>query len=211
MASLPPGAGRRLWRSSTARPAACWLGRLGAGWPAVLCAGLVTIAAACGGPETGEGRSPEPPAAGEFDLIDTRGWVALSADEDPWRNVRPDPLECPRHTPHEEEGLLEFDTKICPHFAVERPLMADVYVGDRIRLVGSHSVLVATGNATGHLEVRIGDTVLFDFETAIPGPANVLVFDTVATADAGAGEMVRVHVRNHGANAWRINTLRATR
>jgi len=142
------------------------------------------------------------------DLIDFSGWEVLPADRDPWANVRDASAPCIDPFPREEEGTLEFDTKRCTSFAVSSTLLAGLRPGDEVSLVGSHSTLVADEPATGHLEVMIGDQMLFAYETPVPDRAKVVAMLAVMPVCAPAGTEVRIHVRNHGANSWRINRIR---
>lgn len=145
-------------------------------------------------------------------LVDTTGWTPLPHDDDPWSAHRPDPLDCARHTPHEEDGLLEFDTKICPYFAVSRPSDHALEPGDSVVVLGSHSALVTTGAAgQGHFVIQIGDTLTVHIERTIPGRSSVFREEVTVREHLPAGTPVRVHVRNHGANAWRLHALHRAR
>ncbi|TVQ95329.1 MAG: hypothetical protein EA398_17950, partial [Deltaproteobacteria bacterium] len=148
---------------------------------------LAVLATGCGTNDPPEDCLPDQPLPeGLTSLIAFDDWRALPRDEDPWAHARPDE-DCTRPLPHIEDGLLEFDTKICDHFAVETPLLAPLVPGDRVELVGSHSVLLADEPSSGHLVLLLGDTPLLEFETPIPGPAAVLTLSAEATPCAPPG------------------------
>lgn len=142
------------------------------------------------------------------EILGFSSWEVLAESEDPWLAMRDATDGCSNPAPRVEEGTLEFDTKLCGSFSVRAPLLAGLRPGDVVTLVGSHSTLLSDVPAVGHLEVRVDDAPLFAYEARIPGPASIITLDATVTQCAPAGSNLLIHVRNHGANSWRINQIR---
>ncbi len=114
---------------------------------------------------------------------------------------------CALGEPRVEDGTLELETNDCVLFWVGVPLRAPVRAGEPLRLVRTHSALVARTPGDAHLRVDLDGDVLLDRAVPIPSP-DAIDLDTVTPArDHAAGALLRVHLHNHGANNWRVVAL----
>lgn len=166
---------------------------------------------ACGpdGAPTDSGRPAEPrPAAA---LVDMAAWqpgdAAVHADPD--ADERAPGTDCPTGGSYLEGSSLEINTALCTWAWFQQPALADLRRGDVVELVYWHSALVADPPAQGHLALSVGDEVLYDTLVDIPKDAAAYTESVEVGFDAAAGEVVTLHLHNHGANTW--NLLRVDR
>jgi hypothetical protein len=88
------------------------------------------------------------------------------------------------------------------------PLTGAVRAGEALRLVRTHSALAARTPGEAHVRIDLDGDVLLDRAVPIPSP-DAIDLDTVTpTRDHAAGALLRVHLHNHGANNWRVVSLR---
>mgnify|MGYP007011822186 CR=1 FL=1 len=163
----------------------------------------------CGdAPSDGVGQAlPE----GVFALVSGTDWRRLTPERSPRALSQESSVPCAQPLPHIEEGLVEFDTKLCAAFAVESPLLASMRAGDRIEVLLSHSVLLSETPGRGRFEVWIDEDRLLVYDASIPGPSALRRYTLRAPRSFGDESWVRVFVENHGANAWRLHLLQVER
>jgi len=114
---------------------------------------------------------------------------------------------CALGTPRVEDETLEFTTNDCVLFWVGVPLLSSVAAGESLRLVTTHSALVARAPAEAHLRVDLEDEVLVNRMVPIPS-TDAIDIETVTPKRAhAAGTLLRVHLHNHGENGWRLVSL----
>jgi hypothetical protein len=140
-------------------------------------------------------------------LVDPERWVVLDASDDPFAEFRPASLDCSGDFVV-EAARTEIRTDGCGHVTLSQPSLTWVAVGELVDALVQHTVLVADEPATAHAVLRIGDVTLLDAAVPIPSPAEFHPAEWEADARIPAGAPVVFHVRNHGANAWRLEWLR---
>jgi hypothetical protein len=116
---------------------------------------------------------------------------------------------CVSNLPRLEDGLVEFDTGLCPGYSVRVPMTDRVEAGESIELVVAHTILFSEIPAAGRMIVRVDDEEVWRWEKSIPEPADAATIQFVATRDIAAGTWLSIHVSNHGANNWRLVQMRA--
>ncbi len=173
----------------------------------VVCLLLLLMVWGCA--QESEPESIEPGELVVEPLIAADSWRQVGADEDPFANVRAEDASCERGALTQELGGIEVDTGVCDHFSAVQPLLTDVDVGDTLTIVAWHSVLFFPGAepATGHIALAIGDEVVWEQTSPIPGPANAWNESIDSPIKAPAGTPVTFHVRNHGNNTWNLLTF----
>lgn len=137
-------------------------------------------------------------------LVELSAWEILGDDQDP---IGPAPSPCAPTAVHEETGFLEIETDDCPWVTVGQLSGARVGPEHELAILAWHSSLAAAEPATGHMSLWIGDEEIWRIEPAIPGDPEIHEASVQATQEHAAGSWVRLHVHNHGANAWRLGRL----
>lgn len=135
------------------------------------------------------------------------GWAVIDADEDPFREYRPEVVSCPDAGWQLEYSSIEINTGECNYFVAAQPLMEDVFAGETIVVNLWHQPLHADEPAYGHAALMIGDTLVWEREVAIPSPANVFADEVVLEHDLAADERMVFLLHNHGANSWNLGEV----
>lgn len=141
-------------------------------------------------------------------LADPTLWTLVEAADDPLAAHRPATVVCPPGLGWlvEAQGI-EVNTQSCTYAMFSQPALAAVVPGARI--VGSlyYFDLTADAPATAHVALQVGDTVIWEREIAIPGPADAFAIDVPAGFSAAEGTPVYFHLHNHGQNTWTLGKL----
>lgn len=139
-------------------------------------------------------------------LIDAAAWQE-DRSRDPVPEHRQGERACDPLGLLQELGGFEVETDRCPYAVFTQPLLADVRAQRPMGLLLWHNDLVNGEPAEGHLLLTVGDAVLFDWTEPIPSDAAVI--DDTVTLDAAlrAGDVIVLHLHNHGANSWNVNSL----
>lgn len=189
---------------------------------------VLTLAAACGGPGTasesatetggttetgavttaGSSGPEDPTGEGEFvPLVDPMGWAPVPEPEDPLAAHRPAEVVCPLGGWLFEPQGFEVNTLQCNYAMFGQPALAAVLEGRKVKATLYHFDLVAAEEATAHVALLLGETVLWETEVAIPGPANAFDIEVVAGETVPAGTPVYFHLHNHGQNTWTLGAI----
>ena len=161
---------------------------------------LLVYALAC----TGEGT---PDSGGEAPLVDGSAWVLDLDHADPLAEHRPDDAACSLADIDEEYGGIEIETGACTYAQLVQPLGQDLSVGDPLHIVAWHQALAAEAPAEAHLAVLVGDEVLWERVTTVPGDAEAWDEHFDSPLSASEGTFVLLHLHNHGANSWTLQSL----
>lgn len=161
------------------------------------------LALGCEGPPPDDDQEPT-----TIPLVTAEAWQAAPPEADPVdTNPGPDAIMCLELDWQVELGGLEIETTRCNYAVLQQPLLADIDVGARLRvLVWWHS-LISVEPTEGHLAVAVGDQVIWEERIDIPGPADVRQLELSSPIAATAGTIVTLHLHNHGANTWNVNEL----
>lgn len=146
-------------------------------------------------------------------LIDHAHWREYSAREDPLASHQPEHIDCGRAgwyvEPAFEVPLLEIDTNYCNYVLLEHPLLVDLAKGDVVSVEVRHYDLLAPEPAAAHLAIWFADSLEWESYVSIPSAAAVEVAHWRVKHARKAGEVVRLHLHNHGQNTWLIAALSA--
>ena len=174
------------------------------------------IAAACAPPAPKdvpgnpiEADSAAPQNLDPVDLVVPTDWKALPQADDPYPSHRPDIVDCDPAGWHEEAGVLEVETNVCPYANLLQPTRAAIQTGDTLSLLTYHSALSAVDEpAEAHLAVLVDGDPIFDRIIPIPSASEIYDHEFTAQRDIPAGSPVVLHVHNHGGNAWKLAHLK---
>ena len=113
---------------------------------------------------------------------------------------------CPGLPYREEYGGVEISTERCDEITLVQPSLVEISRGDELRILAWHSLLVSEdpGTHVGIFMVAIGDHIMWSEQSDIPSEARSFDVTLQSQVDVRLGEPVRVHVHNHGANAWNL-------
>lgn len=106
-----------------------------------------------------------------------------------------------------EGRSLEIRTAACDPADVGLVLPAALPAGTVLELTMSHAALVADGGEA-HIAAVVGDEVAWEHRATLPAPASFIAREATLARDHAAGELVVVHVHNHGSNVYAIHGLR---
>ena len=132
----------------------------------------------------------------------------LEAQDDPFAAHRPAEIICNNLTGYyREESSLEVSTAHCNYLSLVEPAHVSARAGDVVTTEISHFDLTAPEPATAHVALFAGPHVLFEQDVEIPGPAQVISVSVALPADIEPGELVGIHLHNHGQNTWNFGPL----
>lgn len=137
-------------------------------------------------------------------LVDAQAWQILDDDQDP---VGPAPVPCGAAGVSVESGVIEVQTDTCPWVTLGQPSLSALQAGESISLLAWHGTLAAPEPASGHMSLWIGEEEIWRIEPEIPSEGVIYEEQLTAPSSAPEDTLVRLHVHNHGANAWRLGRL----
>lgn len=144
-------------------------------------------------------------------LVDHTAWTFVEAADDPWRDERPDPLECPNAAYRPEDDALEILTGFCDYLTITQPTLRDAYQGETLTAIVRHLDLVdeddPEASAEAHVAIQVGDTVLWDDRIPIPNVSGFYTPNIVLAEDVPQGTPILFHLHNHGTNTWYLQNL----
>jgi len=157
------------------------------------------------------GCSPQPDAeattvgGGDSELLlDHTAWQQVEADVDPFRNHRPQTVECEGYW--EESGQFEVSTNACNYAGLVQGLLVPLQPGDHVQTTLLHDALSlpeGVDASEAHAALAVGDRVVW--EAVIPIPSEPGYFNIDAEVDQAwpAGTPAVIHLHNHGLNQYR--------
>jgi hypothetical protein len=142
-------------------------------------------------------------------LIDNQGWRRYDATLDPLRSHQPAELSCAASATFVEYGSFEIDTTRCNYVLSEHPAQLAIPAGTQVKLELLHYDLTAPEPAEAHLAVLFADALQWETKISIPKAGDVVKANFVATRGLAVGEQIRLHLHNHGGNAYLVVALQA--
>ena len=165
----------------------------------VVCLSIVmlTLSGGCGAPS-----EPERPRPGTL-VVDHDRWTPRMSSP---QFGAADP-GCTARGYGVEPAGFEINTDLCDGVTFEQALALDLPAGTRLYLSGWHGDLWAPQPGHGRLVVAIGGEVLAELSSPIPARAAAQSWEITLERPALAGEIIALHVRNHGANQWTLGRV----
>lgn len=106
-------------------------------------------------------------------------------------------------------GMFDVQTDLCSWGTFVQPSRIDMLEGDTLQLLMYHDPLVSEEpGAAASLGLALGQDIVWQTEISIPAPQRVLQPEIDIDEELRAGTVVRIHVHNHGANAYHFAALR---
>ena len=143
-------------------------------------------------------------------LVDLFLFEPVSADEDPFASHRPDEVDCEVGYAV-EIAVFEVETDKCNYGTFAQPILVELDSTDQIRLVIWHLALWATEPAEAHVAIQIGENLIWEAFSPIPGAEEVWDITLDLDAPIPVGTPVYFHVHNHGYNSWRLGLIERIR
>ena len=153
------------------------------------------------------------PATERISLVNSENWAFVSDENDPYHTANSNAPPCTRIAFRPEYGGVELDTGICNQITLSQPTSIAIAPGSPIYITGWHSTLVSEEMGMGQLRVMFKEQEVWRIQSPIPGPAQSFDVKIINPVELTPGDLVYVHVNNHGANTWnilRIETERET-
>ena len=151
------------------------------------------------------GCSPQP----SLDLVDPDAWKMVSEDEDPYRDDRITAEACNPLGITNEAGVLEVQTDVCPFVTLWQPALESSKSPRVLNFLTYHSALFSEPPGQGMMAIHINGEKVWDVEVDIPGEADVYPQELIEYPPFRKGDRILFHVRNHGANSWKLAYLRS--
>ena len=141
-------------------------------------------------------------------LLDATPWRAYAASEDPLTDHQPARVECHAAGFRLEGDQLEIDTNYCNYLLAEHPTRISISRGTEVSIELSHYDLTSADPAKAHAALLFGDTLVWETFIDIPSAADVVQATFRTPRALAAGEVVRVHLHNHGQNNYALAPIR---
>lgn len=108
------------------------------------------------------------------------------------------------------DGALDVDTGACNYLALEQPARVDVSPGGVVEMRLAHLQLYdpTTEISRAHVALAVRGEVVWSREVPIPSAPAVHADDIVLTSGVRVGDPILFHLHNHGANEWKLLSLR---
>jgi len=142
-------------------------------------------------------------------LIDNLGWRRYDAAADPLPSHQPAVLSCAASATFLEYGSFEVDTTRCNYLFAEHPAQLAIAAGTQIKMELLHYDLSASEPAQAHVALLFGDALQWETTIPIPRAGDVIKANFQATRALALGEPIRLHLHNHGGNAYLIVAMQA--
>lgn len=153
------------------------------------------------------GVSAEPERVQTLPLIDHMQWRSYSLAEDPLPEHQPAAIDCGVAGVYPEEDGLEIDTGRCNYVMVEQPARVALPVGTTIAAEWFHFDLTAPTPSEAHVAVLFDRALQWEETIPIPGPAATFEGEWTLTERLEEGDLIRLHLHNHGQNTWTLVSL----
>lgn len=154
--------------------------------------------------------TPEPPVS-PVDLVQHADWRSAGPEPFEFEPHAPSPVICPSEAWRVTgDGALDVDTGACNYLALEQPARVDVSPGGVVEMRLAHLQLYdpTTEISRAHVALAVRGEVVWSREVPIPSAPAVHADDIVLTSGVRVGDPILFHLHNHGANEWKLLSLR---
>jgi len=142
-------------------------------------------------------------------VVSGDAWVRTHFQPTLFQHEHNEDEQCPGLPYREEYGGVEINTGRCHEITLTQPSLIAVSAGEKLRIIAWHSQLISedTLPQTGTMMLAIGEQLVWAEQSPIPGEARSFDIILQTQVDIARGDPVRIHVHNHGANAWNLLSL----
>lgn len=134
-------------------------------------------------------------------------WSLVDPSNDPVVGRPMDAHTCPSEAMRLEFDVPELDTGACAWITIAAPALYGIPSGTLVRVALVHDNLIAEQPADSTFVIQTTRTVLYERTVSLPQPAQVVDERVVIPEGVRTGEILYVHVHNHGANSYRLLAL----
>lgn len=133
---------------------------------------------------------------------------ALSEEADRLAAHRPASVDCNNLTGwYVEDGRLEANTAECNYLALVEPAARDAHAGEVLKTQLSHFDLTAAEAAEAHIALLVESDIIWEHTVPIPADAHILEISIPLERDIREGDLIGIHLHNHGQNSWNLSPL----
>lgn len=164
-----------------------------------------------GPPERDSLREPHPtdgPRKPAVNMLEHTQWKVVADDQNPYAKQRSSKHICDLSLGKKiEDGVLEINTNYCNFITLEQKAAVEVRAGEQLHFTMWHLDLYAETKGQAYVILTIdGQTI---WETTIPIPYKAEFYEAKWSPKAPIPKDARIvfHLRNHGANTWKIHSL----
>lgn len=128
--------------------------------------------------------------------------------EDHLSTHRPESVDCNDLTGwYVEDGVLEVNTAECDYLALVEPAAAPAHAGEILKTRLSFFDLTAPEASSAHIALMVETDIIW--EQIIPIPTNAQVLELAVELDRNIqeGDLMGIHLHNHGQNTWNLTPL----
>lgn len=170
---------------------------------------LAVCCVACGG----EGTSPgDAPTSETVVIAPLTRLSEVDATEDPLDSHRPEIVDCNNLSGwYVEDGLLEANTAECDYLALVEGAAAPAYAGETLEFELSHFDLTAPEAAEAHIAILVEADIIWESTIPIPSDAQALEISVELERDIQEGDLIGIHLHNHGQNTWNLSPFTVQR
>lgn len=144
--------------------------------------------------------STEPEAA-EAALVKLDEVFLLDPQDDSFPEHRPANDSCKKAIPLIEPTSLEFNTEDCDYFVVGLPIIQNIQDDASLKILFWHSALASAEPSEAHIALSIEGLLLWEVKPPIPSSSAVYQ-PTISGFTAAAGDILVIHLHNHGQNSY---------
>jgi hypothetical protein len=143
-------------------------------------------------------------------LVAAQAWSTTSRNRDVFPAHRPAQIDCPRGTGWlVEDDALEIRTEFCNYLSLTQQSLLNLEAGTTLELALSYSDLDFNAPSSAHLSVAVAGSAVWESEIAIPSEGQILKETVVLPFAVVSGDVIDVHLHNHGQNAWTLHSIDA--
>lgn len=177
-------------------------------WGSALLLGLIALGG-CGGDDN--------PAASDSTSTEVIApfthLQVVEPGDDPLRAHRPETVDCNPLTGwyiesvSADSNVLEANTGVCNYLALQEPAATSAAPGDVLFTELSYFDLTAPSPSEAHVALSVDDLVIWETTIPIPSDADVRELEIPLTVPVAEGELIRIHLHNHGQNSWNLSPI----
>lgn len=144
-------------------------------------------------------------------LVEAQAWDTQPKNRDAFFTHRPDEdIECKLDRGwFIEDGAVEVRTEFCNYASLGQQVLLDLEADTELKLNFSHSVLDFNAPSSAHVAISIGAVPIWEKTIAIPGQSNIYTETILLPSAIARGDLIELHIHNHGSNAWTLHSLEA--
>ncbi|MBM76223.1 MAG: hypothetical protein CMK59_12540 [Proteobacteria bacterium] len=159
---------------------------------------LVLLSCLSGKNDSGLNEAPPP------ELVDLNAWRIGNPQSDPFPEHIPEEVICPLTAFRMELEQLEVQMGLCNYAHLVFELNQDLPKNTNTELLILHTGLWAEEAALAHISWGFESDILWEANPPVPSQAEFFFIEHKTTKAYSKGELIHLHLHNHGANDWKV-------